>query len=151
MVSLGKNDGGRVYSTGRAQMRLSIESKSLIRLTWRGIYDDASQPVIDAYLADFLELARDAARPLHMLHDLTELERYSKMVLVRHSDFATRHEDAIGRIAVVSRKAMVFLGVATVALWQQRPIRHFEDTEQAKQWLGDDEPEPVALDARNCG
>ena len=127
----------REYASERAKMVVTRLRHGLVELRWFGTFDDDALPVIGAYLNDFLQASEQG--PLHMLHDLSELQRYTKSALTSHARFSLDYGDRIGRIAVVSRRAMVFLGVATVASWQHRPIKNFSNRESALTWIGEDE------------
>ncbi len=144
MVELVKTERGNLYWTEGAALEFVPAGEGVIEFVWSGVFETNSVELIRAYLGDFLDLANTADAPVHMLHDLNDLTRYSKECLVEHTLFSRANGDRIGRIAVVSRRAMVFLGVTTVAAWQRRPIKNFSDKAAALAWLQRDEP-------RRCG
>ena len=126
---------GIAFESGSGRFELIRKTEALAEIVWSGIFDASACPAAKAYLAEFAAMSGALGRPIHMLHDLTGMTRYSRDILRCHSAYSLENAQTIGRIAVVSSDTLVYLGVTTVAVWQRRPIRSFPNHERALGWL----------------
>ncbi len=125
----------REFATDEAALRVVKLSNKFVSVEWRGVFDDSSLSIVDEYLAFLGEITDEAEGRVHQLHDMVELRRYTKSIILRHVNFSRRYETKIGRIAAVSNRALIYLAVATVAAWQRRPVKSFDKHEPALRWI----------------
>lgn len=125
----------RVFSSPNASLRVTRLAEDFVSVEWQGVFDDEALPIIDQYLKFVGEVTEAANDRVHQLHDMVELRRYTKNVILRHVEFSRRHDTKIGRIAAVSNRALIYLAVATVAAWQRRPVKSFDQHDLALRWL----------------
>ncbi len=135
MVTTAKTPRGILFNDTSASIEMLVEQHDIVEFLWAGIFDKSSTQLIRAYLDAFLQYTEHEGGAMKMLHDLTDLERYSRECLLEHAAFARAHPESIESIAVVSHRPIVLLGVATVAMWQARPIRWFGSRAAAYDWL----------------